>query len=406
MTNLQEDLTLALQRRAEAVSVENHLDAILDDSKIIRFSSPNGADPRRSRGLLVAVSVAVLVGASGLIWATDSRTQPPAASSSDPAPLGTGPEADSVSTPDITPETIPAEFPSDVPRPDTYDLMTIMTNDNEPVGWEFYDQREPTDSVERCTEFASSFDASWTSTPKVDEDESVLYAQVFDNGQWQVGIYCINDGAYLVQVMPTGAILPSSEPTPTTMVMNPSPLIEPGTVVCVDAGASPRAIGLCVDELGGEVIEASTANEDSFVVAVDGNNPAHVVAAQNVANVLGLPLRTPSPELIPTATTLGDEVTSYLVIGSSDVPYASPSNAGQGTPTTLSGVTGGGVTGLEQSYTVVAGDTLVSIAGRYGFPPAQLDVFVDLNGWDGSDVNLTPGDIVRIPPGGIIPRNE
>ena len=43
MTNLQEDLTLALQRRAEAVTVEDHLDAILDDHNIVRFSSSNGA---------------------------------------------------------------------------------------------------------------------------------------------------------------------------------------------------------------------------------------------------------------------------------------------------------------------------------------------------------------------------
>jgi hypothetical protein len=213
MTNLQEDLTLALQRRAEAVSVENHLDAILDDHNIIRFSNSNGADPLRNRGLLVAASVAVLVGAGGLIWATNARTQPPAATSTATTPLDTSPESASVSTPGVTPGTIPAEFPSDVPRPDTFDLMTIMTNDNEPFGWEFYDQREPTDSVERCTQYASSFDASWTSTPKTDEHESVLYAQILDNGQWQVGIYCINDGAYLVQVMPTGAILPLTADT-------------------------------------------------------------------------------------------------------------------------------------------------------------------------------------------------
>lgn len=42
MTNLQEDLTLALQRRAEAVRVENHLDFILDDANIVRFSGNNG----------------------------------------------------------------------------------------------------------------------------------------------------------------------------------------------------------------------------------------------------------------------------------------------------------------------------------------------------------------------------
>jgi hypothetical protein len=213
MTNLQEDLTLALQRRAEAVRVENHLDFILDDANIVRFSN-NGRDPRRSRGLLVAASVAVLVGAGGLIWASNARTQPPAASSTAPAPVDTRPrEGASVSTPGVTPGTIPAEFPNDVPRPDTFDLMTIMTNDNEPFGWEFYDQAGPTDSVERCTQYASSFDEGWTATPKIDEHESVLYAQVLDNGQWQVGIYCINDGGYLVQVMPTGAILPLTADT-------------------------------------------------------------------------------------------------------------------------------------------------------------------------------------------------
>jgi hypothetical protein len=78
MTNLQEDLTLALQRRAETVTVENQLDAILDDHNIVRFSSNNRHELRRNRGLLVAASVAVLVGAGGLIWATNSRMQPPA----------------------------------------------------------------------------------------------------------------------------------------------------------------------------------------------------------------------------------------------------------------------------------------------------------------------------------------
>jgi hypothetical protein len=87
MTDLQEDLTLALQRRAEAVTVENQLDAILDDHNIVRFSYSIGRDLRRSRGLLVAASVAVLVGAGGLIWATNSRTQPPSPSSPAASPV-------------------------------------------------------------------------------------------------------------------------------------------------------------------------------------------------------------------------------------------------------------------------------------------------------------------------------
>lgn len=215
MTNFQEDLARALHRRAENVAVENDLDAILEDRSIIRFSNDDGANPRRNRVLLVAAIIAVVVGAGGLTWATNSRTQPPAASSSAAATLDTSPmETASVPTPGITPVTIPAEFPSDVPRPDRFDLMTFIITDNEPVGWEFYDKREPTDSVERCTQYASSFDASWTPIPTTDVHPS-MYAEAFDNGQWQVRIVCINDGGYLVQVWPAG--------TPTTAVTLPPP---------------------------------------------------------------------------------------------------------------------------------------------------------------------------------------
>jgi hypothetical protein len=96
--------------------------------------------------------------------------------------------------------------------------MTFITTGNERVGWEFYDRREPTDSVERCTQYASLFDASWTSVPKTGVHPSI-YAQVFDNGQWHVGIFCINDGGYLVQVMPAGA-------NPVTAATLPPPLTQ------------------------------------------------------------------------------------------------------------------------------------------------------------------------------------
>jgi hypothetical protein len=325
MTNLQEDLTLALQRRAETVTVENNLDAILDDHNIIRFSNNNGADPRRNRVLLVAASVAVLVGAGGLIWATNARTRPPAASSTAPAPIDTSPgEAASASTPVVTPVTIPAEFPSDIPRPDTFDRMTFISTDNAPVGWEFYDQREPTDSVERCTQYASSFDASWTSTPKTDEHESVLYAQILDDGQWQVGVFCINDGGYLVQVMPTNATLPpTADMLPPTSTQTPveAPLAAavvailhtPDQQTTADALAEAlRARGVSVEV----VAESTRSFEQTMLMPVSGQSNPASVALDNLIGIGGFD--TWSADLA--AAPLPANVTDVILLGQDGRP--------------------------------------------------------------------------------------
>jgi hypothetical protein len=324
MTNLQEDLTLALHRRAEAVTVENHLDAILDDANLIRFSNNPGADLRRSGGLLVAASVAVLVGAGGLIWATNARTQPPAATSSAPAPVDTKPEADSVSTPSVTPGTIPAEFPSDVPRPDTFEQMTFMTADNEPVGWEFYDRREPTDSVERCTQYASSFEEGWTSTPKTDEHESVLYAQILDNGQWQVGIYCINDGGYLVQVMPTGAIVPLTAdtlPPDLTQTQADAPL--DAAVVAIlhpqDQQTSADALAEALRARGVSVelvAETTRSFEQTMLMLVSGESNPASFALDDLIGIGGFDTWTPNLATAP----LPANVTDVIVLGQDGRP--------------------------------------------------------------------------------------
>lgn len=87
-------------------------------------------------------------------------------------------------------------------RPDTFESMNILTWDRVAVGWEFYDQGAPTESVERCTQYAASFEPTWIASTITDEAALVLYARRFSNAEWQVGIYCINDGGYLVQVMP------------------------------------------------------------------------------------------------------------------------------------------------------------------------------------------------------------
>lgn len=198
----------------------------------------------------------------------------------------------------------------------------------------------------------------------------------------------------------------ATSPTPTTMAQNPTPIIEPGSVVCVSAGGTPRATGLCVDELGGEVVEADTSSADSFIMPVDPGNPEHLSAAQDLGDALGLPVRELDPSLIPAGTAASRRATTYLVIGTSDAPYAQPTNPGQGTPTTVGSAATTGISSAEQTYTVDAGDTVESIAGRYGFPNSQLGMLVELNGWASADVALSPGDVVRIPPGAIIPAND
>jgi LysM repeat protein len=55
----------------------------------------------------------------------------------------------------------------------------------------------------------------------------------------------------------------------------------------------------------------------------------------------------------------------------------------------------------EQSYTVVAGDSVYKIASLHGIAP---DALANYNDWpEGIAHNLLPGDVVRIPPGSQAP---
>ena len=108
-----------------------------------------------------------------------------------------------------------------------------------------------------------------------------------------------------------------TSPTPTTTVLAIAPLVQPGSVVCLSAGADPGATGLCVDELGGAVRMAGAPSEDSFVMPADPDDPAHLEAAQTVADALGLPVRELDPQLVPTGGASDEAVTSDLVIGTS-----------------------------------------------------------------------------------------
>lgn len=60
------------------------------------------------------------------------------------------------------------------------------------------------------------------------------------------------------------------------------------------------------------------------------------------------------------------------------------------------------VSAVEQAHTVVEGDNLASIAGRYGFSDDQIAAIVEYNGWANAEGELVPGTIVRIPPGAVV----
>jgi len=122
--------------------------------------------------------------------------------------------------------------------------------------------------------------------------------------------------------LPAVTTLHSVVPTPTTVVEGGTAVIQPGEIVCLNAGASEHAVSLCVDELGGVPLDAAVDTDNSFVMPVDPANASHIAAAAKVADALGVDTRAFDPGLLPLgATARGASV--YLVIGSNDVPFAS-----------------------------------------------------------------------------------
>lgn len=97
--------------------------------------------------------------------------------------------------------TDPAMFPSTVPMPEDAETVTAMEWDALRVGWEFAGRQDPTAGVDRCARYAEAFDDTWTSTPDTDEHMSVLFAHHYNNDSWDVGIYCTDNGDFLVQVL-------------------------------------------------------------------------------------------------------------------------------------------------------------------------------------------------------------
>ena len=118
--------------------------------------------------------------------------------------------------------------------------------------------------------------------PKTDEHESVLYAQIFDNGQWQVGIFCINDGGHLVQVMPTNATLPPTADTlPPTSTQTQAPPLAAAVVAILHTPDQQTAADALTEALRArgvnvELIAESTRSfQQTRLMPVSGeSNPA------------------------------------------------------------------------------------------------------------------------------------
>ena len=102
----------------------------------------------------------------------------------------------------------------------------------------------------------------------------------------------------------------------------------------------------------------------------------------------------------PTDDTVFPSTTTSIYLGG--VPVTSPprdtlpAEAGTVPTSTVAGARAP----YEQSYTLVAGDSLAAIAERFGFTLEQL---VNYNQFpDGLGHLILPGDLIKIPPGGVI----
>lgn len=119
MIDIDEQLSVALERRAETAVVRDDLEAILTGTNVIRFSDPAVSAGRRPQLLLVAAAGLVAV-TGGLVWAQTVRNEP-AANSQQP----TQPE-ESMSLPDVDVDA-PAPWALPVsPNPDRIDAFPIV----------------------------------------------------------------------------------------------------------------------------------------------------------------------------------------------------------------------------------------------------------------------------------------
>lgn len=148
-----------------------------------------------------------------------------------------------------------------------------------------------------------------------------LLAVTLNSSDSTVGTAAQSPGAPSANSTLNTSTYESTVPT-TTIILQTTPMIQAGSVVCLVAGASLRAATLCNDELGGSIVEASARSEISFVMPVDPTNPDHVAATAKVGEALNLPVRELDASLLPTDWTANLLATTYLVLGTADIPYA------------------------------------------------------------------------------------
>ena len=109
-----------------------------------------------------------------------------------------------------------------------------------------------------------------------------------------------------------------------------------------------------------------------------------------------------SPALLVTACGGDDDATTNTpLVAIQPSSYVTKEPATTTTTIAPDASVAGGISPVEQLYTVVAGDFLFSIADRHGI---TVDVLVAYNEWpEGVAHSLFPGDEIRIPPDSKIP---
>lgn len=110
MNAIDQELTAALDRRASEVVVEDGLDAILNDTALVRASAPQ--PPQRRSGLLAAAAAALIaVGGAGLVLATQQgdATPPASATADTDSPMASAP-SDATAQPQTVSETEPVHL--------------------------------------------------------------------------------------------------------------------------------------------------------------------------------------------------------------------------------------------------------------------------------------------------------
>ena len=146
------------------------------------------------------------------------------------------------------------------------------------------------------------------------------FALITDTAVTLIGLDAAGNPIQNIEV--TNVPRPAEDATPTTVTASTT-MTPAGSVVCLVAGGSLRAVTLCNEELGGSIVESSATSDISFVMPVDPANPEHVAATLKAGVALNLPVREIDTNLLPTDWAPNPVATTYLVLGKDDGSYAS-----------------------------------------------------------------------------------